>query len=112
MSRIIDTTRMSAHVIIDRADRINHIEKTVGWGRLIVKTPDKAHEGVYKVLTSTGVIVIQAEDGFIITTWIADVRQAVKVWKAAKGDRPLPHWLWNRVNYNNNTEYWQNLVAA
>lgn len=112
MGKKIDLTKMSAHVLIDRADRVRYIENTVGWGSIIVEAPDKNKENVHRVLTSTGVMIIKAEDGFMITTWIADVGQAKDVWKKAKGDKPMPRWLWNVVNYNNNTAYWKNLVAA
>ena len=109
--RKIDTTKMSAHVIIDRKFRIDLIENTIGWGTKIVTVPDKENSGAFATLTSTGVMVITAEDGMMITTWVASVKQAVAVWKTAKGDRPLPKWLWNVVNYNNNTTAWQKMVA-
>ena len=112
MGRKIDLTRMSAHVKIDRADRVRYIENTVGWGTIVVEAPDKNKENVHRALTSTGVMIVKAEDGLMITTWIADVGQAKDVWKKAKGDKPMPKWLWNVVNYNNNTAYWRNLVAA
>jgi hypothetical protein len=111
-SKHIDLTCMSAHVIIDRADRVRHIENSVGWGTKIVEVPDKKNETATATLTSTGVMVITGLDGLMITAWIANVSQAVAVWKTAKGDRPMPRWLWNVVNYNNNTDYWKNLVAA
>lgn len=112
MEKEIDVTRMSAHVIIDRAARIAHIENSVGWGNAVVIAPDKKERDATATLTSTGVIVIKSLDGIIITAWVASVAQAVSVWSRAKGNTHLPHWLWNVVNYNNNTEYWRNLVAA
>lgn len=112
MGKRIDLTRMSAHFIIDRADRIQRIENSIGWGTIVVNAPDRNKENVYRCLTSTGVLIIKDENDFIITAWIADVKQAVSVWKAAKGDRPVPKWLWNVINYNNNTKYWQKKVAA
>lgn len=112
MGKRIDLTKMSAHVIIDRADRINYIEKTVGWGTVVVEAPNRGHEGTRKALTSTGVMVIFGEDNFIITAWIADVNQALWTWIEGKHNNHMPKWLWNVVNYNNNTAYWRNKVAA
>lgn len=113
MGKTIDLTRMTAHIIIDRADRINYIERTVGWGTIVVEAPDPVHPGTIKALTSTGVIVVRGEDdNTIITAWIAEVRQAVSVWIMAKNNNHLPRWLWNVVNYNNNTPYWRMKVAA
>lgn len=112
MHKKIDLTKMSAHFIIDRADRINYIEKTVGWGTVIVEAPDPIREDVRKALTSTGVLIIFGREDIIITAWIADVNQALRVWLDAKNNNHLPKWLWNVINYNNNTEYWRNKVAA
>lgn len=112
MGKKIDLTRMSAHVIVDREARIRHIENSIGWGTEVITAPDLKERDATATLTSTGVIIIRGMDGFIITAWIASVPQAVSVWIRAKGNNRLPHWLWNVVNYNNNTEYWQNLVAA
>lgn len=111
-SKKIDLTNMSAHVIVDRKTRIDLIERTIGWGTIVVEAPDYAHDGVIKALTSTGVIIIKTSEDFIITTWVADVKQAIRVWKDAKGNKPLPQWLWARVNYNNNTEAWHTMAAA
>lgn len=111
MGKHIDLTRMSAHVIIDRKTRIDLIEKTIGWGTEVVTAPDKKEKDATATLTSTGVIIIRSLDGMIITTWIASVPQAVSVWIRAKGNNRLPKWLWNVVNYNNNTEVWQKMAA-
>jgi hypothetical protein len=112
MGKQIDLTRMSAHVTIDRADRVRHIENSIGWGTEIARAPDRNAEGVYRVLTSTGVIIVQGEDGFMITAWVASVNQAIDVWVKAKPGKKIWMWLWNVINYNNNTEYWRNKVAA
>ena len=111
MGKNFDTTNMSAHAIIDRKIRIELIENTVGWGHKIVTVPDNKNSGAFATLTSTGVMVITADDGFIITAWVANVRQAVAVWKRAKGNMPLPSWLWRMINYNNNTALWHKMAA-
>ena len=41
MGKRIDLTKMSAHVIIDRAYRINCIENSIGWGTEIARALDK-----------------------------------------------------------------------
>jgi hypothetical protein len=112
MGKRIDLTRMSAHVIVDRSARIAHIENSIGWGTEIVTAPDKKGRDATATLTSTGVLVIRSFDGVIISAWIASVGQAQAVWNRAKGTTRLPHWLWNVVNYNNNTDYWKKVTAA
>ena len=109
---MLDTTCMSAHVINDRKARIANIENSIGWGTPLVTAPDKKGRDATATLTSTGVIIIRSFEGMIISAWIASVPQAQAVWGRATGNIRLPHWLWNVVNYNNNTDYWKNLVAA
>ena len=113
MGKHLDVMSMSAHTIVDRADRIRYIENTIGYGTIIAETPDPAHEGLNKVLTSTGVLIVRnATTKMIITLWIAGVKQAENVWYSAKPNKPMPKWLWNVVNYNNNTAYWKRLATA
>ena len=109
---IIDLTNMSAHVIIDRADRIGIIEKTVGWGEPLVQAPDLKGRDATAILTTTGVIIIRSLDNMIITAWIASVPQAISVWRRATGEKNLPNAVWNIVNYNNNTDYWRKRAVA
>lgn len=109
--KIIDLSNMSAHVTVERSVRISIIEKTVGFGKPFVETANLRQENTTITLTTTGVIVVMAEDGMIITTWIASVAQAISVYRQATGNRNLPQNLWAIVNYNNNTEAWQRMAA-
>ena len=109
--KIIDLTAVSEHVIVDRQDRFNLINKTVGFGLPVVEAEDKKEQGCTATLTSTGVIVIIDPYGIIVTAWIASVRQAIAVYARATGSAKLPRNLWNIVNYNNNTETWHRIAA-
>lgn len=108
----IDLTLMSSHGINERKNRFEVIENTIGWGRPKVTAVSHLDPTTYETLTSTGVIVVRSQENLIITAYVARVSQALAVWHNAKGAMPMPKWLWNVINYNNNTEYWQNLVAA
>lgn len=108
----IDLSNASAHFIIDRKTRIEIIEKTVGWGEPIAEATDKKGRDATATLTTTGVIVVRAFDGMIITAFIATVRQAQAVWNRATENQSMPKALWNIINYNNNTSYWKMKVAA
>ena len=110
--KAIDLTTVSHHVIVDRKTRFEIIEKTVGFGNPVVEAPDKKGRDCTATLTDTGVIVIIDPFGIIVTAWIASVKQAVSVYSRATGKTQLPQKLWNMVNYNNNTEFWQKKVAA
>jgi len=109
--KILDTTILSAHVIVDRSTRIDLIEKTVGWGNPIVEAPDKKGRDCTAILTTTGVIAILDPDGMIVTAWIASVKQAIAVYARATGNPVLPRRLWQVVNYNNDTTEWRKMAA-
>ena len=109
--KAIDLTRMSAHVTVDRATRVEIIEKTVGFGEPIAETINRHSPDSTITLTTTGVIVVMSNDGTIITTWIAGVAQAISVYRQATGQKNLPKALWAIVNYNNNTAIWQKMAA-
>ena len=107
----IDLTVRSYHVEVERQDRFDIINKTVGFGIPVVEGPDRKGRDCTATLTSTGVIVIIDPHGVIVTAWIASVKQAVDVYRSATGSDKLPKRLWNMVNYNNNTRLWQAIAA-
>ena len=107
----LDFTKVSRHVQIDRQVRFSIIEKTVGWGNVIYEAPDRKTGDCTICLTTTGAMIIVEPDGTIATAWIASVAQAMDTFKRATNQERMPKWLWNIVNYNNNTELWQKLVA-
>lgn len=109
--KAIDLTAISRHVELDRQNRFNLINNTVGFGLPVVEAKDKNNNECTATLTTTGVIVIIDPHGIIVTAWIASVRQAIGVYATATGSTKLPKNLWNVVNYNNNTETWQRIAA-
>lgn len=108
----IDLTRMSAHAINDRKNRFEVIENTIGWGQPIAMVPDREDPTATNTLTSTGVLVVRSNDNTIVTAWIANVQQASAIYHKATNGKRMPQLYWDIVNYNNNTEYWRNRVAA
>lgn len=111
---MFDLTNMSAHAIVDRKERIDFIERTIGFGKPVVVTKrDRDINGdAVTVLTSTGVVVIEVEETReIITAFIATVRQAQGIWHRAKGNQKMNKRLWNIVNYNNNTETYKKICG-
>ena len=107
----IDLTVTSYHVDIERQQRFDIINKTVGFGVPVVEGPDRKGRDCTATLTTTGVIVIIDPHGVIVTAWVASVRQAIDVYRSATGSDKLPKNLWNMVNYNNNTALWQKMAA-
>ena len=108
----IDLTRMSAHFINDREARMNHFEKTLGWGKPVATIKSNHSDDTYMTLTDTGVMVVRDDSNLILTAYLATITQAIMVYRKANGNKRMPTALWNQLNYNNNTPYWRNLVAA
>lgn len=108
----IDFTKMTAHAINDRQARFNNIVNSVGWGNPVVEAPDIKGRDATAILTDTGVMIIRSLDNVIITAWVASVPQAISVWRRATNKKEMPKALWNTVNYNNNTSYWQKKAVA
>lgn len=113
MTPTIDTTLLTYHANIERKERIDFIENTIGFGRKCYSCEDPADPGVIKSLTTTGVIVVESKvTGLIITMYVARVAQALNVIKLATGKLNINPRLWDYINYNNNTSYWKQRVAA
>jgi hypothetical protein len=108
----IDLTRMSAHLIIDRKDRIAVIEKTVGWGKPVAEIKNIKNTNTTITLTDTGVIVVRDNENMILTAWVASISRAIAIYRTAYGQKKMPESLWLTLNYNNNTSYWKEKVAA
>jgi len=91
------------------------IEKTVGIGNPVYTASDRKGRDCVNILTDTGIMIIQAFDGTVITMWIASLPQALDVFKRATGHKGLsnnnPKLFW-RINYNNNTPLWKAKAAA
>lgn len=107
---MFDLTNLSAHAIIDRKNRFDFIENTIGFGEPVVRCKkDRDENGdALTTLTDTGVIVIQEEaTETIITAYVASIKQAAYVYKKSKGNNKMPSQLWNVINYNNNTEWYK-----
>ena len=106
------TNKQTKHFKIERADRIAQIKKITEIGNIVAIAPDRKHRDCFNCLTDTGVMIIRAFDGTMVTLWIARVNQAKDIWKRTTGSDEMPSDLYWRVHYNNNTRVWRNQVAA
>ena len=90
-------TKMSRHAINDRLDRLTNLVITLGAGEVAFSRPDYNHPGTIKEITTTGIILCRkAEDGTLITGFMATIDQAYEVY----GGKP-PQTIFNVVKYNN-----------
>ena len=109
----IDLTIISDHVDQDRRKRFEFIQKTIGFGTPIAEAEDTKNRGdCTRTLTDTGVIVVIDPYGVIVTAFVANVKQAMDVYKRGTGKNKLPNEVFWMVQYNNNSPIWKTKIAA
>ncbi len=98
---IIDFTNISYHASVERKNRMEQA-KAIGWGAPLATIETTDERGtVYKTLTTTGIIIVRSKDNnMIITLYVAEVNQAVYIFKTAYG-MPLPRDIYEKVKMNN-----------
>ena len=97
----IDLTNMSYHAQEGRKNRLTFIE-ALGIGVPVATVEKKDEQGrkYYKTLTSTGVMVIRNTDNMIITLYLAEISQAIKVFRESYGRVRMPEELYNKIMMN------------
>lgn len=95
--------KMSYHVAINRADRVQHIINDIGLGQVVKEkyvrfSLDQA--GRYVCLTDTGITIVKTEDKQkIITMYVTTQKELVSVYGGAK---KVPAFLRRKVDSNQN----------
>ena len=101
----MEKTTFSRHMIEDRTDRYVTIATKVGFGEVLYTTTYSDRAGRWHnrtvQLTSTGVCLVRADDGTIVTMYCATL---IKVKTYFKIDR-LPRELFNTIRVNEKRGY-------
>ena len=79
--------KFSEHILNERMERVVAIAMAVGMGEVVLTVPDKEPHRVAS-LTSTGVVFITAENKTIVTTYLATIPQADKLYHVAGKEMP------------------------
>ncbi len=98
------TNTMTAHLTLDRKERLDRIERTIGIGKPVAIASDRKHQDCFNILTDTGVMIIQTYDKTIVTLWVARLSQAIDVYKRTTGSSRLPQKLFETIQRNNTPE--------
>ena len=93
-------TNMTYHAREERINRLNALIDYLGVGEVILSAPDTLHSDSIRCITSTGIIVIKAPNGTIITAYMATVDQAMAMF-AYMGFKKIPYTLYRTIIYNN-----------
>ena len=79
--------KLSEHIINDRQNRAVAIAMAVGIGEIVLSIPDKNPNRTAS-LTSTGVILITADNGIVVTMYLATYEQIDKMYHVAEKEIP------------------------
>ena len=93
--------KLSEHVLNDRQNRAVAIIMAVGMGEVVLSIPDKHPDRVVS-LTSTGVVLVTANNGVVITMYLATYEQIDKMYHIAKKEIPK---VIKRVAQNNRKKH-------
>ena len=72
--------KFSEHILNERMERAVAIAMAVGMGEIVLSIPDK-HPGRTASLTSTGVVLITANNGVVVTMYLATYEQIDKMYE-------------------------------
>lgn len=99
----IDLTCTSAHVSLDRSERLNAAYAIgVGIPVAIFEDYDKTNRKVIITLTSTGLVFVRNQQNMIITLYIPSIAKAKRYYRKANGqDAKIPQALIDKVAMNN-----------
>ena len=97
--------KISKHASEERLERFCYLMETLGIGEEVCVSNART-DARKTVLTSTGIVLVLAEDGCVITAYIATMKEAVFIWHhSERSSSKMPTWLYNRVL--NNKKYWR-----
>ena len=100
--------KISYHYSVERKDRINFIQKKVGFGEDIATTiflsnkrAEKTSMPSKSILTNTGIIkIVSADDGVLITAYIATISEATAIYRKCHKVKYCPDWLMTQLYSN------------
>lgn len=101
--------KFSNHLRNDRADRINFILNTVGFGKIVkIVSAARNNRPAWRGITNTGVmVVIDESKSTILTMWIASVKQLEKIYC----EEVIPEALYKRVKANKIYQFDQEMLG-
>jgi len=95
-------TNLTSHAHYDRQARLEYIIDTIGVGKVAVSSfeIDSQNRPVNYELTTTGVIIVKNKDNMVVTAFIAEMNQAIKIWRNVHGNKKMPTPLYTKIQQN------------
>ena len=100
--------KVTYHFSVERKNRIDFINKTVGFGEDIATNIFLSESRAIKtsvptksVLTSTGIIkIFSIDDNTLITAYIATIGEGTAIYRKCHNVKRCPDWLMNQLCKN------------
>ena len=99
---MITCTNMTNHAQNDRKDRITYIQNTIGFGYAII-AEEVQTGGTVRQLTDSGVVLVRSltkPDQPLVTAFVANMVQAIEIYRTATNKYDLPKYLKKMVQRN------------
>lgn len=87
--------KYSFHVEVERRERLEFIQKNIGYGKpcaFVFHKSETARQAHREELSDTGILTVYAEDWSVITIHIASFPQAMAIYRKANKTEP-PEWI-------------------
>lgn len=90
---------MSAHASVERLNRLEYIIDTIGLGEPCIHAPSLATPSRIEVVTTTGVVIVQASDSnTVITAFIGSIDKITAIYRSVGAK--IPKTLYRRIILN------------
>lgn len=90
---------VSMHLQNDRGDRVAYIQRTVGFGDVIMA--EMPSRGAIRALTDTGVVLVLSNDKKrLLTAFIATLSQAIDIYSVNYDTARLPKYFHKIITRN------------
>ena len=94
---------MTYHAEVERVERIGLLAEYIGFTRIVMEVvlPDRRKPGRFRKigLTSSGIMVVRSMDELLITAYLPEIDEVVKLSRRA-GKKQVPPKLYNKVLKN------------
>ena len=94
---------LSYHAEVERAERIELLAEYIGFTRIVMEVvlPDRNRVGKFRKigLTSSGIMIIRNMEELVITAYLPQIDEVVKLSRKA-GKKQVPPKLYNKVLKN------------
>lgn len=91
--------KLAKHASEYRIERLYYIHTQIGIGNEVCRSREKPN-GLYEVLTDTGILLVVNKESVLITAYIATMKKATAVWRNIYGEQKMPNCVYTAILHN------------